>query len=725
MADVKDVKVEEVAVPSDMKIIKEMTYAIEVECEEADTRHFKHIWSKSQGGKLAQVPPILKEAKATIVNGFNKSVEKYAQKPCMGTRLITECLFDGKKQYWTKSDYQWSTYAEVARDVRAAASGITQLNTVKEKKVQGGMCVAAILAETSAEWQVSAQAAFQCGLTITTVYTTLGHDAMMHGINETEASVIFLDWSVYDTLKDKVIAKCPSLKHIVLIGKALVPLSCKNGEVAAFPSPEQAAALGTEGGITVTTLDALIAAGNKEQVALEQFEPQPEDVAFIMYTSGSTGTPKGVVLTHANFMGSLAGIIAIDCITPGPDDVLVAYLPLAHILELLVEVVCLCQGARIGYGHPRSLTSSSVCIHPDRPEGSDMLALRPTLMAAVPAIVDLIKNGLQMKLKSAPGRRGQLARAAVNQTLGLPAGEGALARCLVGCCLRKFTINKIRKQLGLENLRILVSGGAPLAPETQEYVTAVLAPIAQGYGATETCGIGSAQEVVTFSGRPIDRSTGGVGSIVPCTEVKLLSVQDMGYLVTDSPPRGEILISGHNVAARGYYKMEDKTMEDFPKHADGKVWFHTGDVGVMTEEGTLRIVDRKKDLIKLSGGEYVSLGKVEAGLKQVPGIGAVVVFAQSNKDHCVAIVSQPEKGWASVGGKPDEDTLVNAIAKKLKEMGFARFEVPTKVKVDETIWTPETGLVTASMKVQRNPLREHYNGEGGLLEAMDYKFASA
>merc|ERR1711920_302295 len=160
-------------------------------------------------------------------------------------------------------------------------------------------------------------------------------------------------------------------------------------------------------------------------------------------------------------------------------------------------------------------------------------------------------------------------------------------------------------------------------------------------------------------------------------------------------------------------------MGDFQTHADGKIWFHTGDIGVVNKTGSLKIIDRKKDLIKLKAGEYVSLGKVEAALKQVEGIGACVVFALPSKDHCVAIISQPEKGWQSVGGKPDETQLVMAIEKRLREMGLASFEIPTKVKVDDTIWTPETGLITASMKLQRIPLRSHYNEPGGILDQLD------
>jgi long-chain acyl-CoA synthetase len=186
--------------------------------------------------------------------------------------------------------------------------------------------------------------------------------------------------------------------------------------------------------------------------------------------------------------------------------------------------------------------------------------------------------------------------------------------------------------------------------------------------------------------------------------------------------RGEILVAGNNVTQHGYYKLPKETAEAFILHPDGKIWFHTGDIGVMEEDGVLKIVDRKKDLIKLQGGEYVSLGKVEANLKQVKGIGQCCVFAQSHQTFCVCIVSQPEKGWESVGGRPQEAVLVAEIESKMKELGLARFEIPTKVKVDDEIWTPESGLVTASFKVQRNTLRQFYNKPGGLLDQMGYRF---
>merc|ERR1719215_896488 len=336
-------------------------------------------------------------------------------------------------------------------------------------------------------------------------------------------------------------------------------------------------------------------------------------------------------------------------------------------------------------------------------------------------------KGLETKLGKMQGLKGELARGAVANKAGQPNKEGSMAKCLLSMGLTDIMIKKIKEGLGIERVRLFTSGGAPLSPETQEFIAKILAPVAQGYGATETTAGSTVQEVLSVDGRQVDQSTGCVGAIFPCLQLKLKSVPEMGYLVTDALPRGEILVSGPSVSQNGYYKMPEKSKDDFPQHEDdGFVWFHTGDIGTMTETGALKIIDRKKDLIKLSQGEYVSLGKVEAGLKQVAGVGACCVFARSDKDHCVTIISQPERGWASVGGKPEsEEAVMKAIEQALRSQGMSRFEIPTKAKIEDSIWTPETGLVTASLKVQRVPIRNYYNGAGGLLEQMDYNFPEA
>jgi len=470
----------------------------------------------------------------------------------------------------------------------------------------------------------------------------------------------------------------------------------------------------------VTTIESLMA--KEEEFDLASVAPDGDDLALIMYTSGSTGTPKGVMLSHRNFVSTIASCSAQDQITMSPGDCLIGYLPLAHIFEMICEINCLGGGGKIGYSSVKTLTGSSAFVEPGDDETPDLPNLLPTHMAAVPAVLDVIASGLKKKMNSdEPGM--DKFKAAVERATGVLPKPMLYTGLIDG-----IVFSKVKAKAGLSNTKILISGGAPLAKATQEFIEACFCPVAQGYGATETTACTTVQEVFGRQGRPSDIGGGRVGAIQPNTKLMMESVPEMGYMVTDKDkdgndmPRGEILIAGNSVSS-GYYKLDDKTAEDFKVHNDGMTYFHTGDIGKMHPDGVLQIIDRKKDLIKLEGGEYVSLGKVESVLKLVKGIAACAVFCQSSKKSCVCIVSQPPNGgWASVGGKPDEAELIKDIKKVLKAQGLATFEIPSQVKVDDEMWTPESGLVTAALKLQRNPLREFYNGEGNLLDQMDYRF---
>jgi long-chain acyl-CoA synthetase len=710
-----------------------MEYALQLKCDEDNTLAYVHPWVyEMNGGKLAcfeAIPgvDVMDPKTQTLPHLFNVACKTHADKECMGNRTITEATAEkkGAKTFWKwrKGPFVWDDYATVGTKVKKAASTLLE-KLGDTKREDGTKKVAALLAETSAEWMMSAQAALQTGMTITTVYTTLGHEAMLHGLQQTEAEVIFVDWEYYDMLKDKVLAQCPALQLVVIIGQAFVPEKVV-GEAEARPFPKAMGPmeeLQWAEGPPVTTLDGLIVAGD-EKKDLSAVAPSADDLAIIMYTSGSTGTPKGVMLSHKNFVSVLASSAAQGQITMTPGDCLIGYLPLAHIFEMICEINSLLSGAKIGYCSVKTLTGTSPFVHKGDEDTPDLPNLKPTHMAAVPAVLDSIAGGLKKKMEIGENDpeagnkqkfHGMLERKLKPETRGF-FHTGVIDGIVTG---------KVKAKVGLTNCKILISGGAPLAKATQEYVEACFdCPIAQGYGATETTACTTVQEVFPRHGRPGDIGGGRVGAIQPNTKILLKSVDEMGYLVTDEMPRGEILIAGNSVSC-GYYKMEEKTAEDFVKHSDGMTYFHTGDIGKIHPDGVLQIIDRKKDLIKLEGGEYVSLGKVEANLKQVKGIAACSVFCQSSKSYCVAIVSQPVNGgWDAVGGKPDEEQLLKDIKHTCKDvLGMPTFEIPTKVKIDDEMWTPESGLVTAALKLQRIPLRNHYNEAGGLLEQMDYRF---
>jgi long-chain acyl-CoA synthetase len=461
------------------------SYADELPCNEEETRHWRHVWCNSRGnGELARNPPIIGQGQPlTVPQCLNNAVRQYGALPCMGTRQVINVDDTGrtrsgaKKILWHKADtYTYETYAEVHAKVQAAAKGLVSLPGVlaaaQAKKAAGSEYIVALLAETSAEWQIAAQASFAAGLTITTVYATLGHEAMLHGLHQTEAEVIFVEFDLYTALKEPVLAQCPCLKHVVLIGKALVP-------IGAFPV----------GGAIPDghkTLDSLIELGQSPTgaaVDLAPMQPTEEDLALVMYTSGSTGVPKGVELTHLNFISVIASAIAQGVITPTPDDTIIAYLPLAHILELMCEMACMMQGAKIAYASPRTLTPASAYNPPHAI--TDLAAALPTLMAAVPAILEIIRTGLIQKVEGMGGMKksliqGAIARAKNSLYDGEPDYVSEPAGSSMTGCLDSMLLGKLKAAFGLQNCRILISGGAPLSAETQRFCTAVFCPVAQG-----------------------------------------------------------------------------------------------------------------------------------------------------------------------------------------------------------------------------------------------------
>jgi len=266
-------------------------------------------------------------------------------------------------------------------------------------------------------------------------------------------------------------------------------------------------------------------------------------------------------------------------------------------------------------------------------------------------------------------------------------------------------------------LRIMVSGGAPISQETMEFIKVCFGcVIIQGYGLTETCGMGTFQDPTKFS-------TNNVGIPGGSNEIKLVDVSEMGYTSKDFPcPRGEICIRGNNVTM-GYFKDQKKTDECFEK--DG--WFHTGDVGQWNKDGTLSIIDRKKNLVKMAHGEYVALENLESIYGASPFVfpNGLMMYGDSFKDNIVAVMlphPQYLTTWASENGctgsiseLAKNEKVIKAVLKSFQELGNnakkKKFEFISSVRIVTGEWTPENGLLTSSMKLKRQDIKKFYENE--------------
>jgi long-chain acyl-CoA synthetase len=276
--------------------------------------------------------------------------------------------------------------------------------------------------------------------------------------------------------------------------------------------------------------------------------------------------------------------------------------------------------------------------------------------------------------------------------------------------------NKLKTQLG-GRVRTILSGGAPLNPETQEFLRVCFdTSVVQGYGLTETC----AALCIQNACGPFQ--TRVAGPLVYCSEMKLVSVPDMGYLHTDNPPRGEICTRGPAVSA-GYYKQEQKTKEEFRNG-----WFHTGDIGQINSNGTVSVIDRKKNLVKLDHGEYVALEKLEGvyNNSSLVSPNGVCVYADSDRSFVVAnILPQISqlKRYANDNGisfSTNEDLVKNPkivqavladLNNEAKKANLQRFEYLGAITLHADEWTPDNGLLTAAMKLQRNEIGKKYKQE--------------
>uniref|UniRef100_K7GH77 long-chain-fatty-acid--CoA ligase n=1 Tax=Pelodiscus sinensis TaxID=13735 RepID=K7GH77_PELSI len=622
----------------------------------------------------------------TLDKLFDHAVAKFGKKDCLGTREIlseeNEMQPNGKVfKKLILGNYRWLNYEEVNQRVNNFGRGLTAQGLKPKSTI-------AIFCETRAEWMIAAQTCLKYNFPLVTLYATLGEEAVTYGLNESGVSYLITSVELLDSKLKTTLSEIPFLKHIIYVDKKTINKS---------EYPE---------GLEIHSMQTVEELGAKpENLDIFPSTPVPTDLALVMYTSGSTGRPKGVMMMHKNLIAGMTG--QCERIPGlGPRDTYVGYLPLAHVLELTAEISCVTYGCRIGYSSPLTLSDQSSKIK--KGSKGDCTVLKPTLIAAVPEIMDRIYKNVMSKVQEMNYIQRTLFKIGYDYKLEqIKRGYDAPL-----CNILLF--KKVKALLG-GNVRMMLSGGAPLSPQTQRFMNICFCcPVGQGYGLTETCGAGTITEVS-------DYSTGRVGAPLICCEIKLRDWQEGGYTCRDEPnPRGEIIIGGPNVSM-GYFKSEEKT-EDFSVDENGQRWFCTGDIGEFHPDGCLQIIDRKKDLVKLQAGEYVSLGKVEAALKNCPLIDNICAYAKSDQSYVISFVVPNQKKltvlaeqkgvqgtWVEICNNPImEAEILQEIKEVADKMKLERFEIPIKVRLSPEPWTPETGLVTDAFKLKRKELKNHY-----------------
>ncbi len=405
-------------------------------------------------------------------------------------------------------------------------------------------------------------------------------------------------------------------------------------------------------------------------------ELTPDTVATVIYTSGTTGEPKGVVLAHRNMVDMVRS--CLEAFDIGEDDVALSFLPYSHVLER-VNSILVGQAAGVTGYLSRGVDHLA----------EDIREVRPTIMVSVPRVYEKMHDAVMDGVRKAPASRRRLFNWAIAVGKKRAAGRFTVTHPLA----ERLVLRPLRNRLTGGRLRYFVSGGAPLATEVEEFFWALGVKILQGWGMTETTSGAT-------SNTEARHRYATVGPALPGVELKIAG-------------DGEILVKGPGVML-GYYRNQ-KATEEILK--DG--WLHTGDIGEIDADGFLKITDRKKDLIKTSGGKYVAPQPIEAALQNDALIERAVVVGDE-RPYCVAlIVPNWDAAGSRLGLRGDHEQLVedqrlrDAIQKVVDGVNrdLGSWESIKYFKLLPEDFSEDAGEITPTLKVKRRVVQERHAGE--------------
>ncbi|GBG30027.1 Long-chain-fatty-acid--CoA ligase, putative [Hondaea fermentalgiana] len=561
-------------------------------------------------GELMQTHPDCGPKCRTARAVLDRAQMLFARNKLCATRTVNP---DG-----TYGPYVSRTYGEFLGDMRLCAQ---KLGHGKRRLERIGL-----FAKNCEEYAVAMLGALHAGVVVVPLYATLGSQAIRHIVRHAELSTVCVSEENLELvlrLKSTASAeptneatRCECLERVYVFKDRTIP---ETSPKHVNRGPRHFL------GVDILPFEVLLREedeaeddngeelkGTESTDGYTERHVDENDLSFILYTSGTTGDPKGVMLTQGGIIACASALCTTVVVRE--DDVHLSYLPLAHAFEIAVILAGIIRGASVGWyhGNVKELIE-------------DAAALRPTLFIGVPRVFQRVQQVVQQQLQLKPLPIRRLCFHALRQQMRSTRKGHRLY------LWDALVFRQVKAALG-GRVRLMCSGSAPLAPSVMEFVRVCFdVPLVEGYGLTETHGVCSA--MYGGVGGKFDQTVGHVGPPLACSEYKLESVPDLGYTIKDPEgPRGEVLVRGPNIF-RGYYKNEELTKEVLVDN-----WFHTGDIGRFNPNGTLTIIDRKKNMFKLSQGEYVAAEKLEILLQSVPVVGQIFVYGNSYESVLVAIV---------------------------------------------------------------------------------------
>ena len=533
------------------------------------------------------------------------------------------------------------TYDELGETVRELALGLIDLGVEKGDKV-------AILSNTRAEWTYFDLAALSVGATVVPIYQTNSPEECQYVLENSDSKAVIVE---DDEQLEKVRAvkdRCPMLEHVIRM-------------------------TGTSD--DTISMQALAERGRARPEAewSERYSSVgSDDICTFIYTSGTTGPPKGCVISHGNYRHMLDMVVEESVL--GEEEVTYLFLPLAHSFALLIQLGTFELGSELAYWERDPLK-----IVPNLAE------VKPTYFPSVPRIFEKIYTAATANVE----KEGGLKKAIFWWAIGVGKKVRELERGgkEPGFLLRKQyefadkqVLSKIRALFGGE-LRLAVTGAAPINPDILRFFDAAGILILEGWGMTET-------STAATIARPDDFKFGTVGRPFKQCEVKIAD-------------DGEILVKGPNIF-QGYYKNEKATAETLK---DG--WLHTGDIGELDSDGFLKITGRKKDIIITAGGKNITPANLEAEIKQHPLVSQCVVIGD-RRPYLIALVTLDPEEAEKFEGDPRE--TIQAHVDDINEK-FARVEQVKKFTILPEDLSQEGGELTPTLKVKRNVVADKYEAE--------------